>query len=75
MLLTDLHPGWMKTDVSLYLLGNPSACIVFQWMTNLFLVRFRFFTAVWIVRSETSARMFSDVAQIQLICLAYSFIS
>ena len=31
--------------------------------------------AEWIVRTKTSARMFSTVAHIQLICLIYSLIS
>ena len=48
----------------------------FYWMSFLSLREFScFLTVERIVRAETSARMFSNVTQIQLICLIYSLIS
>ena len=54
---------------------NPSRfySISFYWMSVLNFWEFScFFTAVWIVGTKTSPRLFSNVAQIFLICLAYS---
>ena len=48
----------------------------FYWMTILYFWEFLCFpVAEWIMRVTTSAPIFSDVAQIQLICLVCSLIS
>ena len=57
---------------------NPSRLYSthFFWMSFLSFWEFScFLTAEWIVRTKTSARMFCDVAQIQLIRWIYSLIS
>ena len=77
MPFTALHPGWMESDVFLYLLPILFACILSTSSNCLFSIfeKSRVYLLQNELRGEKTARMLSGVAQIHLILLIYGLIS